>query len=357
VFTCAFTPDGSRVLSGGWDGHLRLWETGSGTPVTGLQAGSKPLSACAISPSGKHWLVGSLEGQLSVWDAAAQARVRTFLAHTRPISAIVFADEHTLVTASWDATLVLWNLERERDGRTLTGHSDIVAGCRLTPDGQRLVSWSHDGSLRVWDVAPSGKCKALKGHNDRVTAAAVAPEGRWVASGGRDGSLALWDLAQGDRAASVKLAGEIRACLFLPHGETLVTVDVHGVVAMHALPDLTEVGALVTRLPVHCADLDAAGSWIALGGGDGRVHFVKVEGTEHEPLLVTPTQTTRRTATRFQRLLGRSTIHQAYACTCPACRQPFELAGAGAGPGLAAACPHCRRPLRLSTVLRVASRE
>jgi WD40 repeat protein len=352
VFTCAFTPDGIAVLSGGWDGHLRLWETGSATPVTGLQAGTKPLSACAVSPGGKHWLAGSLEGHLSVWDAAGQARVRTFLAHTRPISAIVFAEDHTLVTASWDATLVLWNLEQERDGRALIGHSDIVAGCRLTPDGQRLLSWSHDGSLRLWDMGPGGGCKVLKGHSDRVTAAALAPQGGWAASGGRDGTVLLWDLRQGTPSASIKLAAEIRACLFLPHGDTLVTVDVHGLVALHALPDLTETGALVTRLPVHCADLDAAGSWIALGCGDGRIHFVQVEGTEDVPLLVTPTQTTRRTATRFQRLLGRSTVRQAYACTCPACRQSFEVAGAG--PGHTAACPHCRRPLRFSGSMRVA---
>jgi WD40 repeat protein len=355
VFTCAFTPDGVAVLSGGWDGHLRLWETGSGTPVTGFQAGTKPLSACAVAPGCRHWLAGSLEGHLGVWDAAGQTRVRTFLAHTRPISAILFADERTLVTASWDATLVVWNLEHERDGRPLIGHSDIVAGFRLTPEGQRLLSWSHDGSLRLWEMATPGASKVLKGHSDRVTAAAVAPDGRWAASAGRDGAVKLWDVQQGVPGASVKLAAEIRACPFLPHGETLLTVDVHVVVAMHALPDLTEVGALATRLPVLCADLDSAGAWIALGCGDGRIHFVRVEGTEHVPLMVTATRTTRRTATRFQRLLGRSSVRQAYTCTCPACRQSFEVAGGG--PGDDAACPHSRRGLRLSSVTRVAQEQ
>src|SRR5262249_41667810 len=62
VFTCSFTPDGAFALSGGWDGHLRLWDSSTGAAVTGLAAGGKAVSACAVAPSGKFWLSGSLDG-------------------------------------------------------------------------------------------------------------------------------------------------------------------------------------------------------------------------------------------------------------------------------------------------------
>ena len=34
ISSCCYSPDGQFVLSGGWDGHLRLWDAGSGAPVT-----------------------------------------------------------------------------------------------------------------------------------------------------------------------------------------------------------------------------------------------------------------------------------------------------------------------------------
>src|SRR5215471_3745641 len=105
------------VLSAGWDGYLRLWETTTGAHVTGFQITSKPVSSCAVSPDGKQWLSGTLEGMLGRWDALTHQQSSTFLAHTRPISGMAFsADGRILATASWDRSIILWNNAREREG-------------------------------------------------------------------------------------------------------------------------------------------------------------------------------------------------------------------------------------------------
>ena len=61
VFGCAYTPDGACVLTGGWDGNLRLWDAGTGAQMTALPVSPKPLSSCAVTPDGQHWLSGSME--------------------------------------------------------------------------------------------------------------------------------------------------------------------------------------------------------------------------------------------------------------------------------------------------------
>jgi WD40 repeat protein len=348
VFCCAFTPDGNYVLSGGWDGYLRLWENSSGIQAAAFPVSQKPISACGASPDGKSLYSGCLEGFLTRWDTATQKPTGRILAHSRPLSAITYApDGSLLATASWDQTVILWKLNRERQGLPLVGHADIVAGCRFTPGGQALLSWSYDGTLGVWDVSSGQRQTQLSGHTDRVTAGAVSPDGSKAASGSRDHTVKLWDLRSFRQVASVAVAAEVKACCFMLDGQSLVAVDAQGRLTLHALPELEMQAELATRLSVECADLSPCSDRIALGCENGQVRLVAVEGFESAPLFVTATRTSRRTATPLQRLFGKHRLIHAYQCTCPVCRQAIELPDGESAQPLP--CPGCRRPLRIAT--------
>lgn len=358
VLACAFAPDNRFVLSGGWDGHLRLWDPSSGKQADKYRVGDKPVSACAVSPDGKHLLAGTLEGLLSRWDVVTHEQVAVFLAHSRPVSAILFGVHgRTLITASWDCNLAVWKSSQGQgqgqDGRILSGHRDIVAGCAQTPDGSLLLSWSHDASVRLWDAAAGRPLATLQGHTDRVLAGDVSPDGRWGASGSRDHVLKLWDLPAQKEVASRTLTAEIRSCLFLRDGLSLVVCDANGRLGLYSLPDLQEQGELQTRLPIQCAALAPSGAQLAFGCADGQVCFVAVDGFDGAPLLISVTQCKRRTATKIQRLFGRSSELASFLGTCPVCRASFELPSTNAA--VQAPCPNCHRALRISTVLPMAS--
>jgi WD40 repeat protein len=353
VFALAFTPDGNYVLSGGWDGHLRLWDTASQAQVTALRVSAKALSACAVSPDGKHWLAGTMEGMMYCWDSTTHRQQYMSLAHTRPISTILFSlDGQNLLTASWDRRVVVWDRHRCGESRALTGHEDIVAGCCYTPDGSQVLSWSHDRTARLWDVATGQALATLEGAADRLTAGAVAPDGLWAVTGARDHVLTLWDLRTAERAQSVSLQGEVRACLFLPDAASLVTVEHQGRVVLCSVPDLQEQQEVLTQRRVQCAGLSPDGSRIALGCDDGSICCLAVEGLDQAALLVTPIQQAPPREGRWQRLFGGRRRAPAYACTCPTCRQTFDLPDGVLGQ--AASCPRCCQPLRLRPVARPA---
>jgi WD40 repeat protein len=346
IYSCAFAPDGAFVLSGGWDGYLRLWEAHEGTPVVSLRAGPKPLACCTFSPDGKQWLSGSMEGMLSLWDAVSHQPLLTFMAHTRPISSIHYAPggQH-LVSTSWDRQVTVRKTGKEREGKNLAGHQDIVAGCRYSQDGNFLLTWSYDGTLRLWDTATNQTQHLLSGHEDRVTAAALSPDGQFAASGGRDGVVKLWDLNQGIEVASVAQVAEIRGCFFLLDGESLVTVDANGWMVILALPNLALQFELDTGLAVMCGDLSPSGTQIALGCGDGHVRLVAVEGFEDAPLVVTAAEIIREAPTMFGRLFGKTRQVLAYQYTCPSCHKVTEITSLASHPF---PCPACRRRLRLN---------
>jgi WD40 repeat protein len=343
VFSCAYTPDGAFVLSAGWDGFLRLWEGATGATVTALQAGPKPLSACTVSPDGLHWLSGSMEGLLSIWDPVTHQPKVNFVAHIRPVSAIRFSpDAHTLATASWDRQVVLRSAGKEREGRTLSGHLDIVAGCCFTPDSKQLVSWSHDGSLRLWDAECGRGLHTLQGHKDRVVSASLSPDGRWLVTASRDGVLKLWDMAARAEVGGVRL-GELCACFFVPDAGAVITVDARGWVLLLSMPGFEVQAELGSGHKVLCADLAASGTQLALGGEDGRVHLVAVDGMEESALIVTATRTVKQKATVLDRILGKTRSATSFRYTCPNCRAGGEL---DALPGQPVPCASCRRLLR-----------
>src|SRR5207249_35798 len=98
--------------------------------------------------------------------------------------------------SSWDKNICVW-LGDKQDGRALAGHTDIVAGCDILPNGKQVLSWSHDNTLRLWDLTTWKAQTTFTGHADRVLAAGISPDGKWAASGSRDHVLKIWELETG----------------------------------------------------------------------------------------------------------------------------------------------------------------
>jgi WD40 repeat protein len=354
IFSCAFTQDSEFALSGGWDGQIRLWEVATGRQVTSFKAGTKPLSACAIAPGGKQWLSGSMDGVMAAWDPVSHQQTALFLAHTRPVAGIAYSpDGHIVATAGWDRKVSLRRVATIREGQNLTGHSDLVVGCRFLPDLVHLMSWSHDGSVRVWDLPGGNPLLSLTGHNDRVNSASVSPDGNWIVSASRDKELKLWDWRARREIKTVQVNAEPRAIFFLSDGTSLVTVDAEGWLTIFSAPDLETQEEVETQLPVQCAELSPSATTIALGCTDGRVCFVAVGGVEMAPLTVSARPTLRSVTSPLGFLFGKNKVRQAFACTCPACQQSFELDRLPDDPG---PCPHCRRSLRYCHVPELAGK-
>lgn len=343
VFACVYSSDGAFVLSGGWDGCLRLWMPGSAHSVTRLEAAIKPLSACAFSRDGTALVSGSMDGELRWWDAVSHQRKRSFFAHIRPISAIQFSpDGLQFATASWDRKLLLHSVSDQQANRPLIGHQDIVSGCRWSADSQQLLSWSHDGTLRLWDVENACEIARLADHADRVTAACLSADGHWAISGCRDGRVKLWDLRRHVEIRSIRMEGEVRGCWFLDNGNSVLTVSAEGWIALWSLPGLEAQGELASCVRPLCGDLSPSGKELVLGSQTGRLHFITLE---IPALEVTATPRFKPKSGVITRFLGKQKVERSYQYACPSCGHVQESASI---PCDAVPCSQCRRLLRVS---------
>ncbi len=350
VLACAFLPDNTSLLSGGWDGTLRVWDTIQGVCLDQIPAAQKPISACTVSPDGSEWYVGTMDGLLSVWSTDSHAQKTMFLAHTRPISALVFSPDGVhLASVSWDRNVSLWTTEGKIEGKPIGTHADIVAGCKFTPSGRRMITWSYDGFANIWDIPTKSLVYQMQGHEDRITAGDISPDGQWFVSGTRNCEVKLWELQYGQEVNSLPLQAQIAGCYFLRDAKSVVILDSNGRLTLHDIPTMQILDELQTYVQVQGGCLSPSGGVLALAGDGGLVHFVSLEGYDAAPLAITVTQSIQSSANLFQKIFGQATTRTVYHCTCPACRANFDVTNIEPK-GASVSCPQCSRGIKICAV-------
>ena len=89
----------------------------------------------------------------------------------------VTPDGRRAVSASWDQTLKVWDLDSGPRAPHPRRPLCPVYGVAVTPDGRRAVSASGDQTLKVWDLDTGRELRTLAGHSAAVNGVAVTPDG------------------------------------------------------------------------------------------------------------------------------------------------------------------------------------
>jgi hypothetical protein len=194
-----------------------------------------------LSDLWQRWVVERLRPSRGPWhplpDVPHPALVRTLQGHTSLVNGCaVSPDGAWIVSASSDKTLKVWDARTGEVRLTLEGHTDEVFGCAVSPDGAWIVSASEDKTLKVWD-ARSGEVRlTLKGHTDAVIGCAVNRNSTFIVSVSRDKTLKVWDTRTGTCLMTFPVEGIPNACTFHPDGKHLVATGASGVYFLEWMP-------------------------------------------------------------------------------------------------------------------------
>lgn len=233
IWAVAFSPDGSTLASAGNDGQLRLWQVETGTCLRSLFH-PQPVRALAFSPDGRTLASGSTDHLLRLWDYQSGDCLRVLTGHKSWISTLAFSPEQGLLASgSEDQSVILWDARRGLCLKTLRGYSNGVWSVAFEPSGTRLASGSQDRLIRLWDWQTGQVVGTLAGHTNWVWAVAFCPTAPLLASASEDQTIRLWDT---DRLSlSQTLTGHrdaVLAVLFSPDGQRLISGSLDGTIKL-----------------------------------------------------------------------------------------------------------------------------
>ncbi|MEP1095564.1 MAG: caspase family protein [Cyclobacteriaceae bacterium] len=78
VFTAAFSPDETKIATGGADNRILLWNT-SGEMLGQLTGHTSPVTSLSFHPDGNYLISGSQDGSIRVWNLDTKLEVYTHI--------------------------------------------------------------------------------------------------------------------------------------------------------------------------------------------------------------------------------------------------------------------------------------
>ncbi|MDE0638627.1 MAG: hypothetical protein OXI43_22535 [Candidatus Poribacteria bacterium] len=226
VYSFAFSPDGSKFVTGGEDGSISLWNRETANLLSTLSGHSDAVVSLVYSRDGKIFASASLDGTIRLWGAVGKFPKRTFTGHTYNFDFLAYSPNgKTLASRTKNGNIFVWDAGTFKHKFTFAVHTnnkDILQAVErrnmrnsterinvplvYSPDGTTLATADMKNTVRLWDTE-SGKPKLtfdakineeqLFDHGRRsntITSLAYSPDGKTLVGESRDGKIHFWDL-------------------------------------------------------------------------------------------------------------------------------------------------------------------
>lgn len=271
----AFAPDGKRILSGGFDRTLRVWDVNTGNELQrvvdlfGYAIGGitscpdpryvmvsdganafgrfdlqemKPVFRAiaavdffAVSPDATRIAAfGPASNAIHVHDAVTDGRLLRSLPIDKGVARsaawspdgkwLAYGRQTKKGHMKYDGAIVITSLDEEPDVVELPVPDVLFVSMAFSPDGSKLVCGATDGTIYVVDAVAKTILTTKKIHEAVVIALRFSPDGKTLATGSNDAHLSLVDTSTFEVVQSIQAhATGVRSIAYSPDGKTIVT--------------------------------------------------------------------------------------------------------------------------------------
>lgn len=230
VSSVEFDPNGTRVITGSYDGAARIWDAFSGAQIGKLEGHTDAILSVTFSPDGSRIATASKDMTARIWDAATFKELEVLKDHSERVYAARFVpDQNRILTISKDNTIAIWNPttgEQITKFNAQAGSKVKLRSLAISPDGTLAATGSTGKTSRIWNIDSGIVRYNLRGHEGDVLSLAFSPDGTQLATGSSDQRIRIFDVRTGAIINQMNgHIGSVRDVQFDTKGKTLISVS------------------------------------------------------------------------------------------------------------------------------------
>jgi len=290
AYSVDFSPDGTTVAAGAYDGSIRLWKLSDGELLGKVDSHVYRISSLDLSPDQTLLVAKTWLGPVQVWQMDEGKLLQTLPGGYRPEADVKFSPDGELLASVGDSdTVNVWQVSDWGLRYTLTGYSGGVASLAFSPDGESLAVGSgylgNRGLVRLSRVSNGSTLGTLSRYAGQVEQMAFSPDGQTLATAGdwHDPGVRLWRVSDG---ALLHTMGDytdpIDGLAFSPDGTSLAIASGEGLQLWNVTNQTLSHTWTSDRM--GCVDFSPDGRILAAGTYEGEIHLYLLSG-EALPVL------------------------------------------------------------------------
>ncbi|KAM8991924.1 cilia- and flagella-associated protein 52 isoform 1-T1 [Ara ararauna] len=195
VMAIAATNDCKRIISGGREGQVRVWEIREMTQklTEVLKEHVSAVSCIKVKKDDRECVTASLDGTCIIWDIVRFVRKQMFLANTLFKCLCYHPEEYQVITSGTDRKIGYWEVFDGSVIREVEGSaSGSINGMDITSDGAFFVTGGDDHLVKLWDYKGGAVTHVGVGHSGNITRLKICPGKKNIVSVSADGAILLW---------------------------------------------------------------------------------------------------------------------------------------------------------------------
>ena len=163
------------------------------------------INSLTVTPDGKTIVSASSDHTIKLWEISSGKEIQIIKGHSSDINSVAISFDGKYIvsgdgTYGASGTIKLWELKSGKELRTFNGFPYSVESVAITPDGKYIVSIDNN-TIDLWEISSGKISQTFEVYEEEYeydkSSVVTTPDGKYIISGGYEGIIQLWEISSG----------------------------------------------------------------------------------------------------------------------------------------------------------------